>query len=80
MSDDQDHARAAVARGEILDLSRILRIVAARYPGQVVEVEFGEDDGIHIYEIELLTSQGRLIELEVDAKTGRILDVEDGES
>ncbi len=74
---DQDHARAAVARGEILGLTQILQIVSARHPGQVVEVEFEEDDGIHIYEIELLTNDGRLIEVAVDAATGRILEVED---
>lgn len=77
---DQDQARAAVARGEILGLSQILAIVTERHPGQVVEVEFDDDDNVQLYEIELLTAGGRLIEIEVDAVTGRIIGMEDEDS
>ncbi len=42
-------------------------------PGRVSEVELEEEDGMTIYEIELVTPDGRLIEVEIDAASGRIL-------
>ena len=41
------------------------------YPGQVVKVEFEEDDGEFIYEIRLLQSGGGLIKMKIDARDGR---------
>lgn len=45
------------------------------YPGQVVKVEFEEDDGEFIYEIRLLQSGGGLIKMKIDARDGRVLSV-----
>lgn len=77
--DSGDAARAAVERGEILPLARILAEVQRVHPGQLVETELEIEDGMHIYEIEILTPDGRLIEVEVDAATGAILAVDDEE-
>lgn len=60
-----------------LPLARILAIAQAEVPGEVIEVDLDEDDGIEIYELSILTSAGRKIEMEIDARTGRILDVEE---
>lgn len=77
--DGGNAARAAVERGEILPLARILAEVHRVHPGQLVETELEIEDGAHIYEIEILTPEGRLIEIEVDAATGAILAVDDEE-
>ena len=39
----------------------------------LLEAELEEDDGIYIYEIELLTADGVARELELDARDGRLL-------
>ena len=78
---DHDSARQARAHGEILPIADILRMVRAEVPGDVIEVELEreEDRGTACwtYEIEILTPDGRLLKLAVDAKHGRILDRED---
>ena len=51
--DDHDRARQALQDGKIPAL-RVLDRVERDYPGQVVKVEFEEDDGEFIYEIRLL--------------------------
>lgn len=74
---DSDYARAAVARGEILPLSELLPRISARFPGQVLDIELDlHDDGrFEEYEFEILTPDGRLIEVDVDAATGEITEV-----
>ena len=47
------------------------------YPGEVIEIEFDDDDGLPIYEIKVLTRRGIVLEMDVDARNGRILDLEE---
>ena len=82
LADDQkksDHeaARAALARGEILPLPRILTIATGRVPGDVLEVELEDEHGKLIYDLKILARNGRVREVEIDAKTGAVLKVED---
>ncbi|MGQ4273856.1 PepSY domain-containing protein [Terrihabitans sp. B22-R8] len=74
---DADRARAAVQRGEMLPLKEILAKIATRFPGEVIDVELSEDDGVLEYEIKIQTARGRVVELEVDPRTGAILDVDE---
>jgi uncharacterized membrane protein YkoI len=74
---DADLARDAVARGEILPLSDILPSLAAEFGGEILDLELEVEDGLRVYEFEILTDDSRLIEVEVNAATGEILEVED---
>ena len=74
--DDHDRARRALEAGEVLPLSEILAAVEAAQPGRVIEVELERDDGRWVYELELVAPDGRLVEIEIDAATADILDIE----
>lgn len=74
---DFEIARGAVERGEILPLARVLETLARVHPGRVIEVELEFDDDLLIYEVELVTPDGRLIEVELNAATGEILSMEE---
>lgn len=78
LADDRDHERArrALEAGEILPLGEVLARVAHEIPGDVLEVELERDDGRWIYEIKLLRSDGALLEVEVDAATATVIEVE----
>ena len=78
-SDDHERALKAVRAGEVLPLTEILKRVAVDYPGDIVEVELEDEHGRLIYEVELVSTSGRMIELEIDAKTGEVLEVEGAE-
>jgi uncharacterized membrane protein YkoI len=67
--DDHDLARSLVERGEIKPLSEVLARATARHPGEVVSVELDEDDGRWVYEIEVVRTDGRKVEIEIDAAT-----------
>ena len=74
---DHEAARLALARHEVLPLTRILAIAEQRAPGEVLKVELEEDDGRMKYDLKILAKTGRVLELELDAKTGATLKLED---
>jgi uncharacterized membrane protein YkoI len=76
-ADDAARARAGVREGRYVPLSAILDWIEARYHGRAIEVELEEEeDEPPTYEVEWLTPQGRVVELEFDARTGALLERE----
>lgn len=71
--DDHELARQALERGQVLPLRTVLAKVEREYQGQVLKVEFEDNDGRYVYEIRLLQSDGRMARLTVDAVDGRVL-------
>jgi uncharacterized membrane protein YkoI len=72
--DDAERARESVEAGEFVALEDIIRSARLRFPGRVVEVELDDDDDE--YEIEILMDDGTKVELEYDARTGDLLEVD----
>ena len=75
--DDHDFAKRALEQGRALPLADIIAKVSHQVPGKVIEVELDDDDGMLVYDLKVLSPQGRLQEIEVDAATGKILKIED---
>jgi uncharacterized membrane protein YkoI len=75
--DDYQRAREALERGEVMPLGTILAMVEDRIDARVIEVEFEQQAGQYVYEFELITPDGRLLEARADAVDGRILSVEE---
>lgn len=75
--DDHDRAWQARARGEVLPLRQILSLTAERVPGRVAEVELENEDGVWIYEIRIISTRGRLVGVHLDARTGKVMKIED---
>jgi uncharacterized membrane protein YkoI len=75
---DQEFARGALQRGEVLPINRLLSIASQYLPGDIVEVRLEpRRDGELRYEIRVLTSSGKIRELLLDARTGEYLGIED---
>lgn len=72
----QDCARDAFQSGEIRPLAEVIAAARAKVPGEVVKVELEREHGVWVYEIKILTSEGRRREVEIDAKTLEIRDVD----
>lgn len=66
--EDHERARDAVRSGQIVRLSEILEKVEQDFIGRMLEVELEEDDGRWVYEIKLLTEDGRIVKLRYDAR------------
>ncbi len=78
LAGDSDHERArkAVAKGEALPLDVMLQHLAKVAPGQVIEVDFERERGRWVYEFKVLQPDGAIREVEMDAKTAKVLEIE----
>jgi uncharacterized membrane protein YkoI len=70
---DYERARRLMEAGTILPLETIVSKAQAVHPGRILEAELKEKHGGYYYEIELLDDAGRVWELSLDARTGRLL-------
>lgn len=71
---DQDEALRLRQQGVILPLEQLLQQAMDRYPGaKLLEAELEEKHDVYIYEVELLTTDGVVRELDVNASTGQLL-------
>ena len=71
---EQDEALRLRQAGVIQPLDALLRPLLERYPGaRLLEAELEEEHGRYIYELELLTRQGEVRDIELDAANGELL-------
>jgi uncharacterized membrane protein YkoI len=78
--DARDHeiARQALVEGRIRPLAEITESFKAQFAGEIVGVELEvKKHDTFVYEFKVLTPGGKLKEVKVDAKTAKILKVED---
>lgn len=71
--DDHDRAREAVLAGRALPLRTILQRVATDLPGELIEAELEDEHGRLVYEIKVITPDGRVVKALYDAVDGRRL-------
>jgi len=76
---DHERARRALECGEVMPLADVLAAVQPHVSGKIIETEFDREDGVWVYEMKYIDPQGRLVEIHVDARTGRILKTEGDE-
>ena len=55
---------------------QVIELALMEVPGTVEEVELDDDDGMLVYEIEILGTSGREYEVEIAADTGILLDIQ----
>ena len=59
--------------GGQMPLSRVLAMIAKRYPGRQLNTTMGDAAGQPIYIVQWQLTNGRIVEFRVDARTGQIL-------
>jgi len=59
-----------------ISLQQAQEIALGYVPGQVIHANMDLDNGVHKYEIFILTPQNLIFEVEVAARTGQVLKIE----
>ncbi|NEX20170.1 peptidase M4 [Thiorhodococcus mannitoliphagus] len=70
---DHDRARHARERGEVRPIEEILAATRAAVPGEIIGLELEREHGHWVYEIKVITQDGRLLEVMVDGADARVL-------
>jgi len=73
---DHDEAKLLLDSGDIMPLENVLVLARKVEQGKIIEVELESEHGKTVYEIELLTTDGRVLELKFDARTGQHISTE----
>lgn len=60
-------------RGAVLPIETVLAQVRQSVQGEVVGVDLEREKGIWVYEVKVISPDGRLIEIYVDAHAGNVL-------
>jgi uncharacterized membrane protein YkoI len=71
--EEAERASRGADSGELVPLASIVATVRDKYPGEIVATEFESEGERPYYEFHLLDEDGRLTEVKVDARNGRIL-------
>ena len=76
---DNDHNRAKklMDSGDILPLESILKTARETHAGKIIEIELEVKHKRPVYELELLTPQGKVVELIIDARTGMLISTQE---
>jgi hypothetical protein len=74
---DAQRALDGVRKQEFLPLQTISAAVRERFPGEVISAKLDEDDGVMKYELKILTANGRVLEVDVDPRSGKIIDIDE---
>ncbi|WP_438970389.1 PepSY domain-containing protein [Methylophaga sp.] len=74
--DDAYRARQLQLQGDILPLEKIIELAATFKSGQILETDLERDDGRYVYELEILDNKGQVWEVELDARTGELIELE----
>ncbi|SMD02849.1 PepSY domain-containing protein [Rhizobium sp. RU36D] len=75
----RDSLHRRVERGEIKSLAALRAIVQDKVPGSIVSTKLSTDDGRITYEFRVLRPDNRMVEIELDAASGAILEMENEE-
>ena len=58
---------------DILPFKDILKIVRPLIHGEIIETEFEMEEGLPVYEFKYIDKSGRVREMYVNAKTGKVI-------
>lgn len=71
-----NHNPMYVQNNQRISVQQAQQIAFSRVPGQILHVNLDMENGILIYEVYVMTPQNIVCQVEINAKTGNILKVE----
>lgn len=59
-----------------ISIEDAISIAMEQIPGEIVKIELDTENGTLVYEVDIITAQGIKYEMDIDAQTGRIINIE----
>ncbi len=71
---DEEAARHALENGEVVPLERVIAGLGSTVPGEISGLELERENGTWIYEFKIISPDGCMLKVRVDAKTGKLIE------
>lgn len=71
--------KAEMAASAKVPMEQAIKAAADKAGGKAIEAELEREHGKIVWEIEVITAEGKTVEVHVDADSGEVIDVEDKE-
>lgn len=70
-----NHYSNQYSRYSRISIDDAMSIALERVPGEVVKVELDTENGLLIYEVDIINMQGIKYEVEIDAQSGDVIQI-----
>lgn len=61
-------------------IDQAIKTASEKVPGKLVEAELEKKHGILVWEVEVVTTENKVVEVHIDAESGAVIDVEEEKS
>ena len=75
-ADDKEGKIADLVKDATVTINQAVKTASEKVPGTVVEAELDKKDGKTTWEVEVLSADGNIREVLIDARTGAVIDTE----
>lgn len=73
-----DHGdKAKLVSDASVSIQQAIETATAKAPGKVIEAELEAEHDTTVWEVEIVNSENKVLEVHIDAKTGKVIDVEE---
>ena len=77
LADDDNGDKAKLAAEASVSIQQAIETATAKAPGKVIEAELETEHNTIVWEVEIVTSEDKVVEVHIDAKSGNVIDVEE---
>lgn len=70
-------SKAEMAAGVKVTIDQAIKAASDKAPGKVIEAEIEQKHGKIVWEVEVVTAEGKVLEVHVDADSGAVIDTEE---
>src|SRR5574341_157579 len=74
---DEGKKKAEMAAAAKVPIDQAIKAASDKAPGKVIEAELENKHGKIVWEIEVVTAEGKTVEVHVDADSGAVIDTEE---
>jgi uncharacterized membrane protein YkoI len=74
-ADESKEAVEMASRAKVT-IDQAIKTASDKQPGRVIEAELEKKHGKAVWEVEVVTAEGKIVEVHVDADSGAVIDVE----
>jgi len=75
----EEHTKREMASAATVTIDEAIKTASEKLAGKIIEAELEKKHNKLVWEVEVVTTENKVVEVHIDAKTGVVIDVEEEE-